>query len=106
MQVLRHIMTGAAALMIGTSGAAIAQEKTDFRVAWSIYVGWMPWGYLEESGIMDKWADSTASMSRLSKSTITSNPSTNTPPARLMACPRPIWTRSLSRQEVALTPLR
>ncbi|WP_299962100.1 putative urea ABC transporter substrate-binding protein [uncultured Roseobacter sp.] len=34
-----------------------AQEKTDFRVAWSIYVGWMPWGYLEDSGIMDKWAE-------------------------------------------------
>jgi NitT/TauT family transport system substrate-binding protein len=36
---------------------AVAEEKTDFRVAWSIYVGWMPWGYLEESGIMDKWAE-------------------------------------------------
>ena len=36
---------------------AVAQEKTDFRVAWTIYVGWMPWGYLEDSGIMDKWAD-------------------------------------------------
>ena len=34
-----------------------AQEKTEFTVAWSIYVGWMPWGYLEDSGIMDKWAD-------------------------------------------------
>lgn len=33
-----------------------AQEKTEFSVAWSIYVGWMPWGYLEESGIMDEWA--------------------------------------------------
>ncbi|RYH06772.1 putative urea ABC transporter substrate-binding protein [Tropicimonas sp. IMCC6043] len=37
--------------------AAIAEEKTEFKVAWSIYVGWMPWGYLEESGIMDKWAE-------------------------------------------------
>ncbi|MEM8580924.1 MAG: putative urea ABC transporter substrate-binding protein [Pseudomonadota bacterium] len=36
---------------------ATAQEKTEFKVAWSIYVGWMPWGYLEDSGIMDKWAD-------------------------------------------------
>ena len=36
---------------------ALAQEKSEFRVAWSIYVGWMPWGYLEDSGIMDKWAD-------------------------------------------------
>lgn len=35
----------------------MAQEKTEFRIAWSIYVGWMPWGYLSDSGIMDKWAD-------------------------------------------------
>lgn len=57
MPALRHILTGAAALLITTSGAALAQEKTEFRVAWSIYVGWMPWGYLEDSGIMDKWAE-------------------------------------------------
>ncbi|MBY5933761.1 putative urea ABC transporter substrate-binding protein [Tateyamaria omphalii] len=49
------ITTTAVALCLSTS--AIAQEKTEFKVAWSIYVGWMPWGYLEESGIMDKWAD-------------------------------------------------
>ncbi|SFQ94497.1 putative urea ABC transporter substrate-binding protein [Poseidonocella sedimentorum] len=36
---------------------ATAQEKTEFKLAWSIYVGWMPWGYLDESGIMDKWAE-------------------------------------------------
>jgi len=36
---------------------ADAQERTEFRIAWSIYVGWMPWGYIEESGIMDRWAD-------------------------------------------------
>ena len=49
------ITTTALALCLATS--AVAQEKTEFRVAWSIYVGWMPWGYLEDSGIMDKWAD-------------------------------------------------
>lgn len=54
---LRHIVLGAALMSFGVSAPAIAQEKTEFRVAWSIYVGWMPWGYLEESGIMDKWAD-------------------------------------------------
>jgi NitT/TauT family transport system substrate-binding protein len=48
------ISTTALALCL-TTGAS-AQEKTDFKVAWSIYVGWMPWGYLEDSGIMDKWA--------------------------------------------------
>ncbi len=36
---------------------ATAQERDSFRVAWSIYVGWMPWGYLEDSGIMDRWAE-------------------------------------------------
>lgn len=41
----------------GVSLPAAAQEKTEFRVAWSIYVGWMPWGYLSDSGIMDKWAE-------------------------------------------------
>lgn len=35
----------------------MAAEKTDFKVCWSIYVGWMPWGYLQDSGIMKKWAD-------------------------------------------------
>lgn len=52
----------AAALSLGLGAGfgaapAAAQEKTEFRVAWSIYVGWMPWGYLEDSGIMDKWAE-------------------------------------------------
>lgn len=33
--------------------AARAEAKKDFRVCWSIYVGWMPWGYIAQSGIMD-----------------------------------------------------
>jgi len=49
------VTTIALALTFATAG--YAQEKTEFKVAWSIYVGWMPWGYLENSGIMDKWAD-------------------------------------------------
>ncbi|WP_342077781.1 putative urea ABC transporter substrate-binding protein [Yoonia sp. SS1-5] len=47
----------ASTILASTAAPVIAQEKTEFRVAWSIYVGWMPWGYLEDSGIMDKWAD-------------------------------------------------
>ncbi len=35
---------------------ALAEEKSSFKVAWSIYAGWMPWGYMSDSGIMDKWA--------------------------------------------------
>ncbi|RQW64966.1 putative urea ABC transporter substrate-binding protein [Vibrio viridaestus] len=34
-----------------------AAEKQEFNVAWSIYVGWMPWDYAKFSGIIDKWAD-------------------------------------------------
>lgn len=36
---------------------AHAAEKKDFKVAWSIYVGWMPWGFAADSGIVKKWAD-------------------------------------------------
>ncbi|MFT4783859.1 MAG: NitT/TauT family transport system substrate-binding protein [Paracoccaceae bacterium] len=50
------LVTLAAAGLLAT-GPAMAQEKTEFKVAWSIYVGWMPWGYMEDSGIMDKWAE-------------------------------------------------
>lgn len=33
-----------------------ADKKTSFNIAWSIYAGWMPWGYAGEKGIVDKWA--------------------------------------------------
>src|SRR5271169_4437588 len=33
-----------------------AADKTSFNVAWSIYVGWMPWDYADQSGILKKWA--------------------------------------------------
>src|SRR5271169_3322695 len=33
-----------------------AADKTSFNVAWSIYVGWMPWDYADQSGILRKWA--------------------------------------------------
>ena len=44
------------ALCAVPAGAGAA-EKTQFRVAWSIYVGWMPWDYAARSGILKKWAD-------------------------------------------------
>ncbi len=34
---------------------ALAKDK--FSVAWSIYVGWMPWDYGDNAGIVKKWAD-------------------------------------------------
>ena len=50
-------LASATVLAMAVSAPAYAQEKTSFSVCWSIYVGWMPWGYLEDSGIMEKWAD-------------------------------------------------
>jgi NitT/TauT family transport system substrate-binding protein len=34
----------------------MAAERTTFNVAWSIYVGWMPWDYADQTGILKKWA--------------------------------------------------
>jgi NitT/TauT family transport system substrate-binding protein len=28
-----------------------------FKICWSIYVGWMPWDYASQKGIIKKWAD-------------------------------------------------
>lgn len=51
-------MTAAIAVAVGLSMPTVeAAEKTDFKVCWSIYVGWMPWGHILDSGIMKKWAD-------------------------------------------------
>ncbi|MES2490395.1 MAG: putative urea ABC transporter substrate-binding protein [Pseudomonadota bacterium] len=36
---------------------AQAAPKKEFNVAWSIYVGWMPWPYADQAGIVKKWAD-------------------------------------------------
>jgi NitT/TauT family transport system substrate-binding protein len=36
---------------------AHAAEKKSFKFAWSIYAGFMPWVYAEQSGILKKWAD-------------------------------------------------
>ena len=31
--------------------------KPKFKIAWSIYAGWMPWDYANKKGIIQKWAD-------------------------------------------------
>jgi NitT/TauT family transport system substrate-binding protein len=41
----------------GAAAPSRAAERTSFSVAWSIYVGWMPWDYADRSGILKKWAD-------------------------------------------------
>ena len=36
---------------------ASAVPKKEFNIAWTIYVGWMPWPYAADSGIVKKWGD-------------------------------------------------
>jgi len=44
-------------LMVAGASSVNAEEKKEFKLAWSIYVGWMPWGWAADQGIVDKWAD-------------------------------------------------
>jgi NitT/TauT family transport system substrate-binding protein len=47
-----------AALVIANAAPpAQAAAKKEFNIAWSIYVGWMPWAYAQQEGIVKKWAD-------------------------------------------------
>jgi NitT/TauT family transport system substrate-binding protein len=41
----------------GICAPASAAPKKEFNIAWTIYVGWMPWPYAVEAGIVKKWAD-------------------------------------------------
>ncbi|MGE3775034.1 MAG: ABC transporter substrate-binding protein, partial [Gammaproteobacteria bacterium] len=54
--VVLALLCGLAALASSGSVAA-AEAKKKFRIAWTIYVGWVPWDYGETSGIIEKWAD-------------------------------------------------
>ncbi|MGE4220931.1 MAG: putative urea ABC transporter substrate-binding protein, partial [Alphaproteobacteria bacterium] len=54
-RLVRTVLAAAAlSLVLSPAGAA---EKKEFKIAWSIYAGWMPWGYAADSGLMKKWAD-------------------------------------------------
>ena len=53
-------MMACAILVASCSPAAeetAAEPKTEFKIGWSIYAGWMPWPYAEQAGIVKKWAD-------------------------------------------------
>jgi NitT/TauT family transport system substrate-binding protein len=39
-----------------TSTPSFAAGKKDFKVCWTIYAGWMPWGEAKTQGIVSKWA--------------------------------------------------
>ena len=47
----------AAVCLAGAAQPSLAAERKDFKIAWSIYVGWVPWEYAKQSGILKKWAD-------------------------------------------------
>src|SRR5271163_157730 len=55
---LRRLIWLLCALSAASSlSPCIAAQRNSFNVAWSIYVGWMPWDYANQSGILKKWAD-------------------------------------------------
>ena len=54
---LTGILVLLASLTLGAHSPAQAAERSSFNIAWSIYVGWMPWDFADRSGILKKWAD-------------------------------------------------
>lgn len=55
---LRHSSLTKLLLALALSLSAVAASAAaPFKVCWSIYVGWMPWGYGAEQQIVKKWAD-------------------------------------------------
>lgn len=45
------------AIVMLVGGTLPANAGPKVKIGWSIYVGWMPWPYAEESGILKKWGD-------------------------------------------------
>src|SRR5258707_13133959 len=43
-------------LLLSLAASAFAQ-KPSFTVGWSVYAGWTPYHYVNESGLLRKWAD-------------------------------------------------
>ena len=56
---MKRLLSFATALTISLNAftAASAAPKKEFNIAWTIYVGWMPWPYAADNGIVKKWAD-------------------------------------------------
>jgi NitT/TauT family transport system substrate-binding protein len=51
----RSTMKRLAILFLALSFSSMSMAKDNFKVCWSIYVGWMPWGYAAEKNIVKKW---------------------------------------------------
>jgi NitT/TauT family transport system substrate-binding protein len=49
---MRKLLAG----LLFALAALPAMAQTKFNIAWSHYVGWEPWAYMQQAGILDKWA--------------------------------------------------
>ncbi|HET6387959.1 putative urea ABC transporter substrate-binding protein [Hyphomicrobium sp.] len=45
-----------AAIVVCAGAAHPARAEETFKVAWSIYTGYLPWPYAQHAGILEKWA--------------------------------------------------
>lgn len=61
----KKILLPLLAIFVGVMALACSSQSTGdsgpqrskVRIMWSIYVGWMPWPYANDSGILKKWGD-------------------------------------------------
>jgi NitT/TauT family transport system substrate-binding protein len=56
MRKFRLFAAAITALSVLASTPSFAAGRTDFKVCWTIYAGWMPWGEAKTRGIVSKWA--------------------------------------------------
>lgn len=55
---VRHAFASLFALLLcAAAPLASAHAEPTFRIAWSVYTGYMPWPYAKHAGIIDKWAE-------------------------------------------------
>jgi NitT/TauT family transport system substrate-binding protein len=55
-KLVRFFGIAAVSLVTLASTPSFAAGRTDFKVCWTIYAGWMPWGEAKTQGIVSKWA--------------------------------------------------
>lgn len=60
---MKHIFKSTSKFLVATTlvmglstSSLMAEVKNKFQVSWTIYVGFMPWDYAQQKGIVDKWA--------------------------------------------------
>lgn len=54
---LRHTFAAMLAVLLAAMASlAPAQAEPSFKIAWSVYTGYMPWPYAQHAGLIDKWA--------------------------------------------------